>query len=231
MIFPILDLEKVVQEHDKTRLDASQSYGSGSTITKIEIRPTAAGSWVVVTTQKYLDWQYTMTDPVNDPEEDFTVSVRINDTEVVSKTITVVSAAKDNLFSTDPELVEREPDIMKYVPRGRASFKSVHRAAQKEILDYLNKEAFVNDNRRPFTADDLISTTDVSKWSLFIALRLIMEGVSNAVDDVFALKAKKYGDKELFYRNRAIVRLDTNGDGTADLTEALDVRTCRVMRR
>lgn len=57
--FPVLDLEDLVQEGDKTRLDASKSYASGgSQIDSIEITPSLLEDPVDVTAAQKLDWQY-----------------------------------------------------------------------------------------------------------------------------------------------------------------------------
>lgn len=231
MLFPVIDTEALVQEHDKTRLDASKSYASGESITQIEIKPSAADAWYDVTTDQYLDWQYTMTDPVNTPRENFTVSVRLNGTEVSTKQIEVISEAEDNLFSSDDQLRKHEHDILKYIPAGRASFKDVHRRAQTLIIAWLNKEGYIDDFGDAYNPSRFVSNIDVAEWSCMMALRLIMESMSNAVDDVFAKKAQSYQKLETFYQNRSVIRLDKNQNGTVEDFEATDVRTCIVVRR
>lgn len=231
MLFPVLTLEGLVQERDKTRLDASQSYAVGESITQIEIKPTTADAYYDVTDLMYLDWQFTMTDPVNIPVEEFDVEVRLNGTESFIKTISIISEAKDNLFSTDDQLVRHEIGIMKFIPAGRATFKDAHRRAQTLILAWLNKESYIDDLGDPITVARLKSLEDVAEWSAMTTLRLIMESNANATDDVFSEKAKRYAKLEHFYKDRAIIRLDLNQDGVAGDFEQLDVRTCRVVRR
>lgn len=58
-IFPVLELEEIIQEGDKTREDGSKSFVSGTTaITVIEVKPTKLASFVTVTSAKVLDWVY-----------------------------------------------------------------------------------------------------------------------------------------------------------------------------
>lgn len=60
--FPVLDLEDLVQEGDKTRLDASKSYASGgSVIDSMTIKPSLLSDAVDVTSAQKLDWQYDFT--------------------------------------------------------------------------------------------------------------------------------------------------------------------------
>jgi hypothetical protein len=58
-IFPVCEAESLVQEGDKTRLEATKSFVSGTTaITVYEVKPYKLGSFVDVTSTKYLDWIY-----------------------------------------------------------------------------------------------------------------------------------------------------------------------------
>lgn len=142
-IFPNLELESTLQANDKTRLNATRSYASGgSAITKVEIKPTAAEAFYDVTEEMYLDWQYATA-------ATHAVTVKLNGgspSEItLTKDLTVVSEATDNLFANDDDLRKHEPDIMKYLVEGRASFKDVHRRAQTLILAWLDKEGYIDD--------------------------------------------------------------------------------------
>ncbi len=64
-----------------------------------------------------------------------------------------------------------------------------------------------------------------------MTLRLIFEGISNAVDDVFALKAQRYSSEEIRARHRAVIRIDIDGDGTVDDFEDIHIHTGRIWRR
>lgn len=66
-LFPVLDIETLVQEEDKTRINVAGSYASGTTaITVIEVTPSLLGDAVDVTTDGYLDWQYPFTFEIDD---------------------------------------------------------------------------------------------------------------------------------------------------------------------
>jgi hypothetical protein len=115
---------------------------------------------------------------------------------------------------------------------GRATFKDVHRRAQTLILAWLDTEGYVDYFTDKITLKRIGDISDVTEWATFMALRLIFEGVQNAVKDVFEKKAATYQEREDFYRKRAVIKIDLNQDGKADKwTERVDVRSCRVMRR
>lgn len=59
ILFPIIENEPLVQENDKTRLDAKKSFGSGTgSIAKIEIQPARTEAFYDVSTDLFLDWAY-----------------------------------------------------------------------------------------------------------------------------------------------------------------------------
>jgi hypothetical protein len=231
-IFPILENEAVVQVNDKTRLDGSKSFvtQNQSAISKIEISPNgAASAYIVVTTDEYLDWQYSSSGT-------FAPKIRVtagaaSASAAFSSSISVVTSTLDYLFSTDQDLKLHEPDVLKYVQDGRATFKDVHRRAQTIIIKWLDKEGYIDAEAEPFTKADIIDIEEVKQWSTYVALRLIYEGISNSVDDIFAKKAEKYGKDEIVWRNRAILRLDEDGDGTAQDGEGVDPASGFAARR
>jgi hypothetical protein len=330
--FPVLDIESLVQEKDKTRLSGAQSFVSDATdITDLSITPGALATEIVfdlvtAPTLRYLDWQFDFTFDVVTGENDtldfdeggglltatltqgsytmaalaaeiqtqlnaagaltyvvtvdennaFTIStsaqfdildsaalwvqigfdaaagkstytgedvervsklvtlkVSGDQTDVVTtKTVEVVSEHADRLFSTDDKLRKHEADILKYLPEGRATFKDVHRRAQTLILAWLDTEGFIDYFADKITLKRIGDISDVAEWATHMTLRLIFEGVQNAVKDVFEKKAKTYSEREDFYRKRTVVKIDLNKDGVADkYTERVDVRTCQVRRR
>jgi len=223
MIFPVLELENIVQVNDKTRLKANKSYSpDGTAITLIEIEPEAAAGFIDVTSSQYLDYQYA-TDGTK------TVTLRINGSDTATKTIDVLSQAGDRLFSSDAELVPHEPDIMNYVRAGRNSFLDVHRTAQDRILTWLDEHRIWDINGDKLTKEQIINLEEVNDWSKFLTLRLIFEGLSNAVEDIFFEKANRYKKMEEAARNRAAFRLDANSDGQEDANK-LDFRSFRIYR-
>ncbi len=69
-LFPVIDIESLVQEEDKTRIDVAKSYASGTPeITLLEVKPSKSVDAIDVTEAGYLDWQYGFTfeiDALND---------------------------------------------------------------------------------------------------------------------------------------------------------------------
>jgi hypothetical protein len=339
-LFPVIDIEALVQENDKTRIDVSKSFASGTTaVTGLSVKPSKSVNAIDVFADGFLDWQYPFTveiDAANNKinfkegvgaeltatltDGEYTLSAlaaeiqtkmraagtliyelsvsAVNEitiaapglfslltvsgtnadlnplavlgfsadsvpaigdlvssykgkkveriTKKITLTVTnavplstsiireieVISEIADRLFSTDDRMRKHEPDIMKYLPEGRSTFKDVHRRAQTLILDWLDTEGFIDNFGVKLKLASFTDTEEVAEWSTMMAIRLVFEGVSNAIDDVFAKKAKKYEGLETFYRNRATVKVDLNQDGVADaVTERLDIRSARVMRR
>jgi hypothetical protein len=250
MIFPVLETEDVVQVGDKTRLDASKSFVSKDEdpIIKVEIRPEATGDWVDVTgassTDWYLDWIYSglsraivpevrVTTVLADPDATPDPIVAVNST--LTKNVSVLTVADDKLFSKDQDLVALESDIMKWVPEGRASFLNVHRAAQVKILEALDESGAVDTAGAKLTKAAVVDVTEVKAWSRDMTLALIFANLSNAIDDVFERKSKKYWAETAKRKQRAVIRLDMNGDGVinADETqsEGVNFRTMELIRR
>lgn len=143
----------------------------------------------------------------------------------------VYSETGDYLFSNDGELTAHEPDIMKWVSEGRASFKNVHRRAQKLIIAWLDEKGYVNSYGDKYTKRDIIDIEEVKQWSTFMTLRLIFQGLSNSVDDVFDRKAKSYDLSEQAARQRVILRLDSNNDGQVDEVEGVSIYSGSLFRR
>ena len=67
-------------------------------------------------------------------------------------------------------------------------------------------------------------------WSKFMTLRLIFEGLSNAIDDIFHEKAVRYRKMELEARDRAKYRVDLNNDGDVDDDEGFDFRSIQLSK-
>ena len=150
---------------------------------------------------------------------------------IITHNILVISKSSDRLFSTDAMLKVLEPSILKWVVAGRSSYKDIHRAAQTEIFAWLDKNGYVDIFRDKFTKIAAVLPEEFKEWSKFLTLRLIFDGISNKEDDLFFKKARQYKGREVFFRDRAILRLDVDGDGTVDIGEGLDVRSARVFRK
>lgn len=136
----------------------------------------------------------------------------------------------DRLFCSDNDLRNHEEDILKWVPPGRSSHKDVIRRVQRLLLEQLAGEGYVNSERNKFTKWDIKDLKEVRDWSTYWSLQLIFEGNSNAVDDVFDLKSRKYASLATLARNRYIA-LDIDGDGKVDFDENLRHHTINLFRR
>lgn len=238
MLCGILETETTLQIADKTRLSASKSFVSKgeAAITKVEIDPGDGAGFVDVTgvaspldpNDWYLDWIY------SGASRTVTAQVRITTSAApvigVTKDIALLTSTDDHLFSSDKDLMALEPDVMKWVPDGRASWLNIHRAAQEKILDWLNKAGVSDANDVPLTKVDVISIDEVRFWSRDWVLGLIFHSVSNVKDDVFDQKAKFYFGEAGKGSNRSKIRLDTNHDGTLSKNEGVNVTSSTLIR-
>jgi len=229
MIFPVLKLENVVQVNDQTRLDATKSYKTPdeAAVTLVEIEPESGAGFIDVTSSKYLDYQYSA-----DGDKDVTVRITTDGAPTqLTKVLNITSVADDKLFSSDEELTSHEPDILDYVASGRNSFLNVHRNAQDRILTWLDEHRITDVNGDRLTKAAIVDIQEVNDWSKFMVLRLIFEGLSNSVDDIFSSKAQMYSAMEAKARNRSQIRLDRDGDGQIDDENPVDLRTFRLRRQ
>jgi len=177
----------------------------------------------------YLDWEYG-----TDSGSPYTVTCRVTTDGVPvtsTDTIEVISAADDTLFSDDTDLIMHEADILKWVPSGRNSFLNIHRRAQERILAWLDEGGYTDSDGNRITKAAILDLQEVKEWSLFMTLRLIFEGISNAVDDVFDQKAKKYASREKEARSRDKLRIDFDGDGVIDTGEYFTIESPVLRRR
>lgn len=144
--------------------------------------------------------------------------------------VNIYSVAGDALFSSDADLINRQSDILKYVREGRNSFLDYHRAAQEHIISFLDEEGHIDINSNRLTVDAFVDIEEVRQWSKYVTLRLIHDDISNSIDDIFHQKAKIYEAEEIRARNRAMLRIDIDGDGKADIGEGISVRSARAIR-
>ncbi len=226
-IFPTLELEKTLQVNDRTRLSGVKTYTvAEAAISLIEIEPDSGAGFFDVTSTKYLDWEYS-----TDGTKTITLRVTTDGSPVTSsKTLEVLSVADDKLFSADNELLSYEPNILSWTREGRNSFLDVHRASQDRILKFLDQNGFWDENGDPLTKADIINIDEFQDWSKFMTLRLIFEGLSNAIDDIFHEKAVRYRKMELEARDRAKYRVDLNNDGDVDDDEGFDFRSIQLSK-
>lgn len=228
-IFPNLIYEPTIQISDRTRLDGTKSWVTQDEddIVLVQIEPASGHGFISVTEDKFLDWEYAASGV-----QDVTILVATESaTGQISRAITVISSSDDHLFSTDSDIQIHEPSIMKWVQDGRNSYLDVHRRAQTIILKWLDREGYVDASNKPYTKQAIVNIEEVKQWSTYIVLRLIFEGISNAINDVFAQKKKFYNDLEIEWKNRTVLRLDTDGDGEVEHGEELNISVGFIARR
>jgi hypothetical protein len=192
----------------------------------IEIEPEAGAGFFDVTANKYLDWQYST-------EGDKVVSLRITTDAapvVVTKTLPIISEEDDHLFSSDEQLTAHEPMILGYIREGRNSYLDIHRSAQDRIINWLDEHRIVSSSGARLTKEAIVNIEEVNNWSKYLALKIIFEGISNSVEDVFSQKSKAYAEMEVSAKNKAQIRLDTDGDGEED-AGAVDLRSFTIRRK
>lgn len=231
-IFPVIKAEKTLQVDDKTRIDVSKSYADKgeAAITLVEIEPEASAGFINVTGTSskdwFLDYQYST-------EGAKVVSCRVTTDGLpttVTKTINVVSAVNDKLFSDDNDLKSHEWDILKYLPSGKSSYNHVHRRAQEMIVYWFDQKGYVDSSGNKFTKDDFLDVLEVKEWSTFLVLGLIYEDLSNSVDDIFGQKSKMYLAKAKLARQKSVFRLDLDGSGVLDSSEGINISSVGLFR-
>lgn len=147
------------------------------------------------------------------------------------KYVKVYTEMGDYLWSSDDQLKVYEIDIRKWIMAGRSTHKNAHRRAQKEILQWLDRQGYINIDREKLTKWDIRDVSEVNEWATFTALKIIYYGISNSKDDVFEQKAIHYEDREIVARARAILRLDFDKDGVSEPDEGIDPYSMRVAFR
>jgi len=162
------------------------------------------------------------------------VTLEIGDgvsTSSINTMVNMYSVDGDRLFSNDGDLKPLENKIMKWLPSDRSSFTYQHRESQRQIINYLDRNGFVNVYNEKYTKFDIIDFEEVRDWSKWLALKLIYKDQNESIGDVFEDKAKYAESKEVESRNRAVLRLDVNKDGKADTGEELKLQSIDLFRR
>ena len=232
MIFTHLLYESVVQASDKLRLNASKSFSNQGAITNIEIEPdTGVGFISIFNTNNekwFIDWAYGTAGAK-------VISVRITTDAPATVTDTydleVISAADDNLFSSDNDLFPFEPNLSRFLPPGKSSFKYAHRAAQEKILAWLDEQKIWKKDGTRFEKSDIVDSLDFKRWSIFQTLLIIFESNQLTTNDIFEEKRQGYESDLIEARNRASLRLDLDVDGVIDETEKVSLQFAPLYRR
>jgi len=232
-IFGDIQIEKVVQVNDKTRLDCGRTFitKDEAAITLIEIEPSAAVGFIDITGTDYRDWWL---DYSYATDGDHTISLRVTTDgapQTFTETISIISIADDKLFSDDSDITFHYSDVLSFIPAGRNSFIDMHRRAQDMILAWLDERGYTNYDGSKITKDEILDTEEVRQWSTFLTLRLIMEKNSNVVEDVFDREANRFRDEEYRARNRAILRTDLSQGGTITSGEGIGLDFITARRR
>lgn len=145
--------------------------------------------------------------------------------------IDVFSVAGDALFATDSELRAHRHDLPDFLPEERDTFLHIHRRVQALVLEFMDRAGKIDVNGDPLEIDAFTNPDEVKQWAVFAALRIIHDELSNDPEDDFWSKARDFQALEELHRDRAIVRVDIDGDGKADEGEGVYVTGGTVMRR
>lgn len=235
-LFPnILFYDADLSINDKTRISGSKSYASKdeSAITGVWVNPDVDNeSYIDVfasnTDDWFLDWQYATSGT-------YTVGVRIGAggaTSSITGNLSVVNDTLDNkLFSDDQDLIAEEPDILKWLPVWKSSWKFMHRRASERMFAWMDEKGYTDVYANKFTASDVNDVDELKEWSRYMVLRMIFEGLSNTDGDFFEGKARYYESREIQARKRLVLRLDIDADGTVDTFEDMQMGTGRLWRK
>lgn len=235
-VFGYLETESVVQVGDRTRLSAIKSFApkGSAAIDIVRIRPEPTAQWVTVSgvginsKDWFLDWQY---DTSGAKTVELEITPLSEPAVTFSKSIQVLTAAEDKLFSSDQDLVAKEADILKWVPAGKNSFLYVHREAQTQILNWLDEIRVHKNDGSKITKNDLPVNDDLKQLSADWALALIFGSISNKPDDAFFQKKNDYLDLVESHKRRGRIVADFNGNSTIEANENQDMRSFRMVRR
>jgi hypothetical protein len=228
MSFAVIKAEKTLRIADKTRLNASESYPGvpGTTITLIEIQPEGTALFYDVTTDGYLDWQYT-----TEEVKTATARVTFSDLSVVNATadLNVLAEANDIIFSDDSDLVEFEDDILDYVVIGRNSFLNIHRKTKNVILAEVANKRILNPDGSKITIDQFADLSELREWSTYMTLKFIFESLMANPGDKFEGKRDMYQEMNDKASSRFLLTITSNIDNTTEKRK--DLFTGRLVRR
>ena len=214
--------QDVVQVDEKFRIDCTRTFlhPGDHNIQSMTVEVEASGDSFDITANQYLDYAYSTAGT-----KTITVTVvhsgQGHPNVTKTATIEVKTATDEKLFSNDSDLISHEVDILNYLPEYKADYRYAHRLAQETILNDLNERGIRDSNDNRLTAAAIVDVEEVRQWSKYKTLSYIFESLSNAIDDIFADKAARYRDMASSSAGRALVRLDTNSDGTYDTESSI----------
>lgn len=224
------NLPPKVQTGEMFRLDLSRTFVHVGEHNLHTMDVTVEGVEYDILSSKYFDYDFSSTGSKT-LSVSVTTSGQGHPETTKDFTINVVSASDENLFCTDAELLQIEPDLMKMLPAGRASYHYVHRLVQDRILAEIDEKGFVNSDGDKLDAADFVDVSEVNEWAKYYALMYIMQSLSNSVEDIFNQKYERYEQYMKQCRNRAIIRYDHDGDGTIEDGETINMNYARLVKR
>ena len=208
--------QDTLQVDEKFRIDCTKTFvhPGGHTIDSMTVEVEGGGDSFTITTDQFLDYAYSTSGTK-------TITVTVTHSGGLGNvtktgTVEVKTAAAEKLFSNDSDLISHEIDILNYLPEYKADYRYAHRLAQETILNDLNERGLRDSSDNRLTAAAIVDIEEVRQWSKFKTLSYIMEGLSNAIDDIFSDKAARYRNMASAAAGRCLLRLDTNSDGTYD---------------
>lgn len=215
MIFPQIRADAVAQVGEQVRFSGAQSLIPDFTGLIIEIEPHVGIGFQTINASKsseiYLDWVFD-----SDGEKNYTLKVTEGPNVYYAEgSIEILTAANENLFSNDHDILLSEPDLLRYLPEGRSNFNYAHREAQKRILAFLDEQRIWKNDGSRYKADDIKDLEEFRHWSRFMTLMIIFESLIVSNGDVFEEKMKRYAELMMSARKRATLRLDQNASGEA----------------
>lgn len=215
MIFPNLILSSILQVDDMQRFSAEKSFVTPDegNILKVELSFDDGVIFIDVfeedePTNWFIDYAYDV-DGVKTVKLKITTDSGEKEREY---NFNVITELEDMLFSNDESLIARESELIELMPKGRNSYKYIHRLAQQKIIRYLDGEGIRFKDNKPFTKEDLFENKYIGEWSFYMALVLIFEDLTIRVDDNYKEKVKTYNGELTDAIKNAVLRLDYNAD-------------------
>lgn len=224
------NLPPKIQTGEKFRLDLSRTFNYNTSDSIASMTVTVDATEFNILSNKYFDYQF---DTIGNKSLLVTVTTSANGNPTTTKTFStnVVSSDAENLFATDEELLQIEPDLMKMLPKGKGSYHYVHRLVQDRILAEIDERGLVNSQGGKIDAADFVDTSEVNEWAKYYALMFIMQSLTSTTEDIFNEKYLRYQEYMRQSRNRAILRYDHDGDGAIEDGETLNINVARLVRR
>lgn len=210
MIFPKIEVDKLVRENDGLRIETRSSIiRDYNQVKDILVNPDDTVFISVYSNgdrdEWFLDWAYSVPGI-------YSVELKIidvNDNEYIeSSSVEVLAKENDLTFSEDSDIIPSEPDIKLYMPQGKSSYIYAHREARDRILAYLDEQRIWKEDGTRYTAQDLFDVEEFKHWSRFMVLKMIYESKISSIDDLFSVKTNTYSDLMFKARNRAALRLN-----------------------